>query len=147
MHHNVGVEEAFGTVLLFVVIAATIAAVLSMRGPRYDHVGRGGLFEEDATPRRDPPPAIAAAERDDEIRQMLTARNARREARGQAPLDVEDELRRLTQAAPATDDPALEAEVRQLVVARNERRARQGKPPLDVDEEVQRQLRELGGGA
>ena len=138
-------EEAFGTVLLLVVIAATIAAVISMHGARYDHVGRGGLFEDDAKPRRDPPPAVAAAERDDEIRQMLTARNARREARGQAPLDVEDELHRLTRQGPATADPALEAEVRQLVVARNERRARQGKAPLDVEEEVQRQLRELGG--
>src|SRR5918997_138202 len=94
-----------------------------------------------------PTPAVAAAERDDEIRQMLTARNARREAKGQAPLDVEDELRRLTSAAPATADPALEAEVRQLVVARNERRVRQGKAPLDVEEEVRRQIRELGGGA
>jgi hypothetical protein len=146
MHHNVGVEEAFGTVLLFVVIAATIAAVISMRGARYDHVGRGGLFEDDNQMRREPTPAVAAAERDDEIRQMLTARNARREAKGKAALDVEDELRRLTQAAPATNDPALEAEVRQLVVARNERRARAGKPPLDVEEEVRRQLRELGGG-
>ncbi|HEX8207013.1 MAG TPA: hypothetical protein VF587_13210 [Solirubrobacteraceae bacterium] len=145
--HNPGIEEAFGTVLLLVVIAATIAAVISMHGARYDHVGRGGLFEDDNQMRREPAPAVAAAERDDEIRQMLTARNARREAKGQAPLDVEDELRRLTQAAPATDDPALVAEVRQLVVARNERRVRQGKAPLDVEEEVQRQLRELGGGA
>ena len=138
------IEEAFGTVLLLVVIAATIAAVISMHGARYDHVGRGGLFEDEPK-RRDPPAPIAAAERDDEIRQMLTARNARREARGQAPLDVEDELHRLTrQAAPAAD-PALEQEVRQLVIARNERRQRAGKAPLDVEEEVRRQLRELGG--
>ena len=139
------IEEAFGTVLLLVVIAATIAAVISMHGARYDHVGRGGLFEDE--PQRRPTPApVAAAERDDEIRQMLTARNARREARGQAPLDVEEELHRLTrQAAPAAD-PALEQEVRQLVIARNERRQRAGKAPLDVEEEVRRQLRELGGG-
>jgi hypothetical protein len=137
-------ESAFGTVLFLVVIAATIAAVLSMRGARYDHVGRGGLFE-DEPPRRDPPPAVAAAERDAEIRQMLAARNARREARGQAPLDVEDELQRLTRSGPVRADPALEAEVRQLVIARNERRARAGKAPLDVEAEVQRQLRELTG--
>jgi hypothetical protein len=139
------VEEAFGTVLLLVVIAATIAAIVSMHGARYDHVGRGGLFEEDDRPRPEPPPAVAAAERDDEIRQMLTARNARREAKGKAPLDVEDELRRLTRSAPAASDPALEAEVRQLVIARNERRVRAGKAPLDVEAEVQRQLRELAG--
>ena len=74
---------------------------------------------------------------------MLTARNARREARGEAPLDVEAELARLT-AAPAID-AALEAEIRSLVVARNERRGRQGKPPLDVEDEVRRQVAELGG--
>ena len=129
---------------MFVVIAATIAAVISMRGARYDHVGRGGLFEDDNQMRREPP-AVTAAVRDDEIRQMLTARNARREARGQAPLDVEDELHRLTREAPKHADPGLEAEVRQLVIARNERRQRAGKAPLDVEEEVQRQLRELGG--
>lgn len=138
-------EEAFGTVLLIVVIVATIAAVVSMRGGRYDHVGRGGLFEDDNQMRPAPTPAVASAERDDEIRQMLGARNARREAKGQAPLDVEDELQRLTRQAPASTDPALEAEVRQLVIARNERRARAGKAPLDVDAEVQRQLRELTG--
>ncbi|HEV3001307.1 MAG TPA: hypothetical protein VGW75_11260 [Solirubrobacteraceae bacterium] len=138
-------EEAFGTVLVIVVVAATIAAVLSMRGSRYDHVGRGGLFEDDPKARPEPPPAVSAAERDDEIRQMLTARNARRQARGQAPLDVEDELHRLTRTGPPSADPALEAEVRQLVIARNERRVRAGKAPLDVDAEVARQLRELTG--
>lgn len=146
--HNPGIEEAFGTVLLLVVIAATIAAVISMHGARYDHVGRGGLFEDDNQMRREPAPAVAAAERDDEIRQMLTARNARRESRGQAPLDIEAELGRLT-AVVKTDlagDPALVAEVRELVEARNRRRARQGKAPLDVEEEVRRQLRELGSG-
>jgi hypothetical protein len=138
-------EEAFGTVLLLVVVAATIAAVLSMRGARYDHVGRGGLFEDDNQMRPAPTAAVASAERDDEIRQMLGARNDRRAARGQAPLDVEDELQRLTRQGPATADPALQAEVRQLVIARNERRQRAGKPPLDVEEEVARQLRELMG--
>ena len=142
--HNLGVEAVFGTVLFVVVIAAAIAAVISLRGARYDHVGRGGLFEDEGQMRREPAPAVAAAERDDEIRQMLTARNARREAKGQAALDVEDELHRLTRAAPARADPALEGEIRQLVIARNERRVRQGKAPLDVDAEVERQVRELG---
>jgi hypothetical protein len=71
---------------------------------------------------------------------MLDARNERRARRGEAPVDVEAELARLT--APAVD-PGLEAEVRQLVIARNERRERRGQPPLDVEEEVARQLREL----
>jgi hypothetical protein len=107
--------------------------------------GAAGLFEDDTRRGATLGAGRSRAERDDEIRQMLTARNARRESRGQAPLDVEDELHRLTREAPKTADPALEAEVRQLVVARNERRVRAGKPPLEVDAEVQRQLRELTG--
>jgi hypothetical protein len=73
---------------------------------------------------------------------MLGARNARRVARGEQPLDVEAELDRLRRPAA---DPALEAEVRSLVEAKNARRARQGKEPLDVEAEVQRQLRDLMG--
>ena len=74
---------------------------------------------------------------------MLEAKSARREARGQAPLDIDAEVDALT--APQTPrDAQLKDEVRQLVVARNERRIRQGKPPLDVEEEVERQLREFG---
>ena len=144
--HNRGVEQAFGYVLFAVVILAVIAALISLRGDRYQHIGRGGLFEDE--PRRDvAPPAVVAAERDDEIRQMLDARNARRTAKGQEPLDVEAELLRLTSApTPVDADPALVAEVRDLVEARNRRRARQGKPPLDVEEEVRRQLRDLGAG-
>ena len=76
---------------------------------------------------------------------MLEAKNARRAVRGQAPLDIDEELASLTASQPAGADPALRDEVRQLVVARNERRQRQGKAPLDVEEEVERQLRDLGG--
>jgi hypothetical protein len=72
---------------------------------------------------------------------MLEARNARRAARGQAPRDVEAELRELT-AQPA--DPELRDEVRALVEARNARRVARGEAPLDVDAEVDRRLRELG---
>jgi uncharacterized protein YkwD len=78
--------------------------------------------------------------RDDEIRQMLAARNERRARRGEPPLDVEEELAKLTGAAVFTTDPELEGEVRALVVARNQRRARKGQPPLDVEAEVRRQL-------
>jgi hypothetical protein len=75
---------------------------------------------------------------------MLEARNARRVRRGQAPLDVEAEIGRLT--GPATD-PQLESEIRQLVKARNYRRARAGKPPLDVEAEVRRELAKLNQSA
>jgi hypothetical protein len=135
------VQEAFVYVLFGVVIVASIVAIISLRGERYDHIGRGGLFEDDPR-RRPPPPAVSAAERDTEIRQMLDARNARRAARGEAPIDVEAEMERLTRPAA---DPALVVEVRQLVVARNERRVRRGQEPLDVEEEVRRQLDDLTG--
>jgi hypothetical protein len=133
------VEEAFGYVLVAVVVVSALVAVVSLRGDRYGHIGRGGLFDDDAGGRPEP---ASGAVRDEEVRQMLDARNVRRAARGQAPLDIEDELRRLT--APAAD-PALETEVRQLVQARNARRARRGQPPLDVEAEVRRQLDDLMG--
>lgn len=138
-------EDAFGYVLFGVVAVAVIVALLSMRGDRYAHVGRGGLFEDDDRGRsgsRAAPPPVSAAERDEEIRQMLDARNARRAARGQAPLDVDEEVARLTRPAV---DPALEGEIRSMVEAKNARRARRGQPPLDVEAEVRRQIRELTG--
>ena len=137
-------EDAFGYVLFGTVLVASIVAILSLRGERYDHIGRGGLFEDEPARRPAPPAAVVAAERDDEIRQMVAAKNARRAAKGQAPLDVEAEISRLTAPAQRAD-PALVAEVRDLVVARNARRARHGKPPLDVDAEVERQIRDLMG--
>ena len=92
------------------------------------------------------PPAGAAsdAERDDEIRQLLTARNARRAAAGRETVDVEAELARLVRPAVEVD-PALREEIRELVVAKNARRVRKGLEPLDVEAEVERQVRELGG--
>lgn len=155
-------QGAFGTVLFVVVVIAAIAAVVSLisRSRLYDQIGRGGLsLNEDAArgggaaARAGAYPALAPGapltpgalerERDDEIRQMLQARNERRERRGEAPVDIEAELARLTAPAPVAD-PQLAEEVRQLVIARNERRERQGKEPLDVESEVARQLRELG---
>ena len=144
------VQDAFWTVLLVVVIGAALVAVFTFlgTGKLYDQIGRGGLsLREDDDGRGGggggaANPAVAAREREDEIRQMLTARNERRIRRGEAPIDVDAELQRLT--AP-TIDPALREEIRQLVVARNERRARAGKEPLDVDAEIERQVRELSG--
>jgi hypothetical protein len=141
------VQDAFWTVLLVVVAGGVVVAIITFlgTGKLYEQIGRGGLsIDEEKGREHRPAPtgAVAARERDDEIRQLLVARNERRARRGQAPLDVEDELRRLT--ASVDVDPALREEIRQLVVARNERRARAGKPPLDVEEEVERQVRELG---
>jgi hypothetical protein len=141
MLHNLRMEDAFGYVLFGVVVVAAIVAVFSLRGERYDHIGRGGLFEDGPRPEGGGG-GDSAAVRDAEVRQMLAARNARRVARGEAPVDVEEEIARLTRPAV---DPALEAEVRSLVQAKNARRARQGKQALDVEAEVQRQLRDLMG--
>ena len=90
---------------------------------------------------RDASSAAALRERDEEIRQMLEARNSRRVRRGEQPLDVDEELAKLT--APQID-PELRAEIRDLVIARNYRRARAGKPPLDVEAEIEREIAELG---
>jgi hypothetical protein len=134
--------DVFGTVLIAVSVVAVLVAALSYWGSGriYSGLGRGDLELE-----RDRPAAQAtAAETREEIRQMLEAKSRRREARGEAPLDVEAELASLT-ASPGSGDPALREEVRQLVIARNERRQRQGKEPLDVEAEIDRQLRDLEG--
>jgi hypothetical protein len=143
-------QDSFWTVLLVVVIGGAVVAVVTFigTGKLYDQIGRGGLsLNEDLgeRPRAGGGGGGAAArqERDAEIRQLLTARNERRARRGEEPLDVEAELRKLT--ASADVDPALRLEIRQLVVARNERRMRQGKEPLDVEAEVERQVRDLAG--
>jgi hypothetical protein len=133
--------EAFGIILIAVSVLAVIAAAVS-------YWGSGGIYSKlgssDLEMRREEPAATAEESRE-EIRQMLEAKSRRREARGEAPLDVEAELTALTSAAPGSGDPALREEVRQLVIARNERRRRQGKEPLDVEAEIDRQLRDLGG--
>jgi hypothetical protein len=141
------VEDAFAIVVVGVVIVAGlvgVAILLGSSGKLYDQIGRGGLSIGDE---RDGParpsataPAVSAAERDAEIRQLLEARNERRAAKGEAPVDVDEELRRLT--APAIDDD-LREEIRQLVEARNARRIARGQEPLDVEAEVERRVREI----
>jgi hypothetical protein len=133
------VQDAFWIVLLVVVVGASVVAVitLAMTEKTYAQIGRGALSLDQPT-RNEP---VSSLVRDDEIRQMLEARNERRARRGQEPLDVEAELASLVRPVA---DPALAEEVRQLVVARNERRVRMGREPLDVEAEVARQLRDLG---
>ncbi|HEX5927453.1 MAG TPA: hypothetical protein VFY45_26795 [Baekduia sp.] len=141
-------QDRFVIVLVVVLVGAVIGAIWAAFGTAevYRQIGRGGLSLNDGTdrPASEPTIALAAGEREAEIRQMLEARNARRTARGQAPADVEAELAELLAdvGAPAAD-PTLVSEVRDLVIARNARRARAGKELLDVETEVARQLREL----
>jgi hypothetical protein len=135
------VADALPIVIVVVVALAAVAAIVSLVSGRgaYDRIGRGELtFDRDATA----PSPEADPFRDAEIRQLLEARNARRAARGDAPLDIDAELAALTRGSQH-HDPGLREEVRQLVIARNDRRRRQGKEPLDVEAEIERQLREL----
>jgi hypothetical protein len=138
-------HEAFGTVLWVVCIGGAIVAVIGLISSRrtWDDFGKSRLLMESEISRGHSHAGSATAlrERDEEIRQMLEARNARRARRGEPPIDVEEELAKLTAASRL--DPELEAEIRQLVIARNYRRTRAGKPALDVDAEVEREIRQL----
>jgi hypothetical protein len=145
-------QDAFGIVIFAVVGISAVIAIISLfgRGRMYDDIGRGGLsIGEDRDTR---PGGVAgaesapasAAEREEDIRQMLEARNARRAAQGRPTVDVEEELSQLTRPAAASDPEILE-EVRTLVEARNARRIARGLEPLDVEAEIERQLRDLPG--
>ena len=137
-------HEAFGTVLWIVCIAGAIVAAVAFVSTRktWDDFGKDGLLMDSELSRHRPhASAVALQERDEEIRQMLEARNARRARRGEPPLDVEQELAKLT--APQID-PELRSEIRDLVIARNYRRARAGKPPLDVEAEIEREIQQFG---
>lgn len=136
-------QNAFGPVLFIVCavgVACALAAIMSS-GKAWEDYGRSRLLMDHDLP-TGPRARSAAAllEREDEIRQLLEARNARRRRRGEEPLDVEQELARLT--APQIDTE-LRGEIRDLVIARNHRRVRAGRQPLDVEAEVERQIASL----
>jgi hypothetical protein len=134
-------EDVFAILVWVVAGVGVLVALVTLAGTArsYREIVGGGLTHDS-----DSGPVDAAAgsdaERDEEIRQMLDARNARRERRGEPPLDVDAELAALARPAP---DPGLREEVRQLVVASNHRRVRAGKAPLDVEAELERRIRDL----
>ena len=136
-------HDAFAIVIWVVcglgILGALAALIFS--GRTWEDYGKDRLLMD--TDRTGPSKAGSSAstgERDTEIRQLLEARNLRRARRGEQPIDVERELRRLT--GPQID-PQLRDEIRDLVVARNHRRLRAGKPPLDVEAEIERQIAAL----
>ncbi len=136
-------HAAFGTVLWIVCGFGLLGAIAALvtGGKTWEELGKSRLsMDGDGTSGPRPGSSAALVERDTEIRQMLEARNARRARRGEPPIDVEQELRRLT--APQIDSE-LRSEIRDLVIARNHRRARQGKPPLDVETEIEREISSL----
>jgi hypothetical protein len=134
------VKDAFGTVLVIVCALSAVGAVAALMTAKksWKDYGKGGLtMDTDAAHGPAAGSAAALRERDEEIRELLEARNVRRARRGEPPLDIEQELARLT--APLID-PELRSEIRDLVIARNHRRARLGKPPLDVEAEIEREI-------
>jgi len=135
-------QEIFTQLLWIVVVLGLIGAVIALAtsGEAFKQIGKGGLFTEDDMLKPVPSP-LNTAIRNDEIRQMLEARNVHRLRRGEAPQDVEAELAALTRPKV---DPGLLIEMRELVESRNARRIRQGREPLDVEAEIERQLRTFG---
>ena len=140
-------ESAFLIVVFVVGVLGVVAAVVSVFvGQGHEQIGRGGLSLDTPDRPSAPPPGSAAAqaEQEAEVRQLVEAKSARRQARGEAPLDVEAEVAALLRPSSGAVDEGLRDEVRQLVIARNERRSARGQPPLDVETEDERQLRDLG---
>ena len=140
-------EEAFGYVIFGVTILAAVIGVATLGSSReaFKQIGAGGLNDGSDRPADEPTSGAGfVAMRDEEARQMLEARNARRVRKGQEPLDIDAELARLVAGPAPSADPQLVGEIRDLVRARNRRRLRQGKEPLDVEAEVARQVAELG---
>jgi len=139
--------ESFGVVVIVVAVLSALVACISYVGSGriYRGLGRTGLSLDEPELRPSPQRGSTAwqAEADAELRQLLEAKSARSEARGDGPIDVEAELARLSRPA-RSPDPSLRAEVRELVVASNERRLRRGQPPLEIEAEVDRRLDELG---
>ncbi len=133
-------EDAFGTLVWVVAAVGALVAVFTLAGTArsYREIGGGGLVRDDDDER-----SGDAREREEEIRQMLEARNVRRVRRGEAPLDVDAERAALDRPPPAGVDAELREEIREHVLARNARRVRAGGEPLDVEEEIERRIRDL----
>jgi hypothetical protein len=132
------VQSAFLWVVVGVCVVGVVGAIVALLTSRRDWAQYGSdrlLLDSEAPLDRAPATRL---ERDEEVRQMLEARNARRRRRGEPEVDVEAELARLTTLADA--DGELRDEIRQLVIARNHRRARKGLEPLDVEAEIAREL-------
>jgi hypothetical protein len=144
------VESAFPFVVFGAVALSVVMSLVFLfsRESVHDQIGQGGLTRDvdfAAAPSAPPLDSPAGrAERELEVRQMLSARSERLVRAGKPALDIDAEVARLLAPdQPPATDPGLADEVRQLVVARNERRVRQGLEPLAVEAEVARTLEEL----
>jgi hypothetical protein len=92
MSEDGAVDDAFLIVVIGVSLLAFVAALVALAtsGGSYDRIGRGGLSIGDEYP--EPPRPLTAADLEAEVRQLVEARNARRIARGEPPLEVEAEV-------------------------------------------------------
>jgi hypothetical protein len=140
-----------GTVLVMItVIVLPVAAIAFARsGGAWRRIGKGDFaIEQEPTPLHPEPVRVERAVQEAEARQMLEAMSYRRQRAGQAPLDVDSELRKLLdgdEGGQPSVDEELREEVRRLVIAGNERRLRRGEEPLDVEAETERQLADFIG--
>lgn len=151
-------DSIFEALVILAIAVFVIGGLLSTLGPgsAYEQIGKGGLSigdssREESEDQEDP--QANAADREQEIRQMLRARSERLQRQGKDPLDIDTELARLDDpdiqqpdlpGGASTYDPGLLEETRQLIEARNQRRLRAGLEGLDVEAEVRRTLKELG---
>src|SRR4051794_40400516 len=128
MGNTVGeVDSGLAVVVIVVsilgIVGALVAAVGS--GRLYDQVGKGAFSldrEEPSGPAPDSP--AARAEAAEEIRQLVEAKSARREARGEPPLGVEAEMAALTAGLEPDGDDAFKGGARHRVGGLNEHRVR-----------------------
>jgi hypothetical protein len=148
----------FEILVLLAIAVFVVAGLLSTlgSGSAYEQIGKGGMSIGDSSledSEDQPDPEASAAEREQEIRQMLQARSERLQRQGKDPLDIEAELARVDSpdadqpdlpGGASTYDPGLLEETRQLIEARNQRRLRAGLEGLDVEAEVRRTLKDLG---
>jgi hypothetical protein len=84
-------DDAFLVVVISVSLLAFVVAAIALAtsGGSYDEIGRGAFSVEE------PRPPETDAEAAAEVREVIEARNARRVARGEPPLDVEAEVSKL----------------------------------------------------
>jgi hypothetical protein len=145
----IDIQSGYVLVAIALFALPIAAAAFARSGPAWRGIGKGPFaIEQELPPTRmaQPQPPVDRALQETEARQMIEAKSYRRRQRGEAPLDVEAEVRRMLAspgaAGPGADEK-LREEVRQLVIAGNERRMRRGEQPLDVERETERQLAAL----
>lgn len=140
-------QQSFGTVVIVVCVVAIVIAVVALAGSgrTWSEHGQGGMVMDRDLPRD--PPGASAAQREAEIRELLAARNARRVRRGEPPVDVEEELARLTSpGGGAAGEPPASASARGESPASAS--ARGGSPasasgPASVDASLREEVRQL----